>query len=115
MMVSLGPVEESGLKVQMEGLHPVSLNTITANGELTPRQAQAGLNIKIAALAIVACLTRTIRIGEIIIDLPLNLDQEVPLVVALQEYHLGADHDPAAEVVVEEEAGIKKDFLFTNS
>ena len=105
-------VEEFGPKVQMEGLLPVSLNTIIVNGGIIQRQAQAALNIKIAAPKIVVCLTRIIQIGEII-DLPLNQVQEVHSVaVLLADHHPVAAHDPAVEVeAVAEEEGTKKILL----
>lgn len=104
--------EECARKVQMEGLLLASLNTITVSGETIRRLAQAGLNIKMAAPAIVVCLTQTIQAGEIIV-LHLNQeDQEVPLVVALQEHHLVVDRGRV--VAVAEEAGIKKSLEIHN-
>ncbi len=112
MTALLEPVEELEPKVQMEELHPVSLNTITVNGKVIQRLAQADLNIKIAALAIVAYLILTIQTGEII-GLLLIQDQEVLLVVVLQADHQVGVHVPVVEVVAEG-AGIKI-VSFTNS
>lgn len=113
MTALLEPVEELEPKVQMEELHPVSLNTITVNGKVIQRLAQADLNIKIAALAIVAYLILTIQTGEIIIGLLLIQDQGVLLVVVLQADHQVGVHVPVVEVVAEG-AGIKI-VSFTNS
>lgn len=93
----------------MEGLLPVSLNTITVNGEIIQRQAQTALNIKIAVPAIVVCLTPIIQTGEIT-GLPSNQDQEVHSVVARLGDHPVAAHDPAVAVVAGEE-GTKKILL----
>jgi hypothetical protein len=65
------------------------------------KPALLDLNIKIAALAIGACLTQTIPIGEII-GLPLNQVREVHLVVLQVDLPV-VDHDPAVEVAEEEE------------